>query len=273
MRVALLCDETWETALRLETLLRDRGHEPLLNPSWDRLRGVDLGLVRGGYWEPHLRSLMTKALYLDADSVPFFNALTTLLRADDKAVSTEILREAGIRVPSTWLAGPAESLPPHRRPLIVKPVQGGKQAGVEVFRDHLSAVAYLRRCTSLQIVQTLIEGRYWRVIATDERVVRVYTMPSDERGVTALPKGQARDVVTDYPSALDHVAPASVRALSGAMMGVDLIEDHDGACWVLEANVGFGFNLGDEDVEQAILDECERAHASEHPPARLRAAR
>jgi glutathione synthase/RimK-type ligase-like ATP-grasp enzyme len=258
VRVALLCDQTWETAARLVSVFRKRGHDPALDPAWRELDGIDLALVRGAYWEPRLRALLTKALLLDAQGVPFFNPLPTLLRADDKAVSSEILRMAGVRVPATWVVQPGEPVPRRAGSLVIKPVQGGKQIGVEVFHDPSTAQEYVDSRASVQVVQERIVGRYWRAVATAERVVRVYAMPSDARGVTALPPGQPREVVEEYPDSLESVAPATVRALGGVMMGIDVIEDRDGRLWVLEANVAFGFNVGDDDVERTLVDECER---------------
>ena len=107
------------------------------------------------------------------------------------------------------------------------------------------------------MVQTYIPGRYWRVVATNEQAIRVYTMPSDSRGITALPSGRERDVVEMFEPELGRVAVEAVRAVGGVMMGVDVIEDLDGRLWIIEANVAFGFNVGDDEVETAILRVCE----------------
>jgi glutathione synthase/RimK-type ligase-like ATP-grasp enzyme len=257
MRIAALFDPTWATGPGVLRRLADAGHEVVADPPWDGLHTFEVGFVRAHYWEPGREELFSKAVLLDAIGLPHFHSIAVLVRGNDKIVSGELFRRAGLDVPATWVLGPGDELPPGRRRWIVKPPVGAQQAGVEVFDRRAHAQRYLDSCPTVQVVQERIAGRYWRVVATAERALRTYTMPVDARGVTALPHGAPRGVVDHPDPALERFGVEMVRALGGRMMGLDVIEDRSGRLWALEANAGFGFNPGDEVIEQAIVDEVE----------------
>ena len=265
MRTALLLDEDWETAARIVRLLSAAGHAPVVNPGWDELDGFDLGVVRANYWQPGLGDRFAKALVLSASGTPLLNSIAALLCCADKAVGGELMRRAGLYVPATWILGPDDPLPQRDHAWVVKPRVGAHQSAVEVFHDRQAAQRYLSGCASEQVVQARIAGRQWRVIATPTRAVRTYTMPLDARGVTALPDGMPRTVVDRPGRELEGVAVTAVGALAGDVLGVDVIEDADGRYWALEGNAGFGFNLGDAAVEEAILGEAEALVSGRRP--------
>jgi glutathione synthase/RimK-type ligase-like ATP-grasp enzyme len=256
MRIALMFEEDWETAPRIVRLFVDAGCEPAVNPAWGELDSFDLGMVRANFWEPGLADMLAKGLFIAAGGAPLLNSILAILSCADKVVSGELMRAAGLNVPATWIPRKGESLPERDHGWVVKPRFGSHQRGVEVFVDRDDAQRYLDSRSSERVVQERIIGRYWRIIATPERAVRTYAMPMDSRGVTALPKGALREVVDDASPDLQRVGTAMVQALGGSVLGVDVIEDGEGRYWALEGNTGFGFNLGDAQVEHAILDEA-----------------
>jgi glutathione synthase/RimK-type ligase-like ATP-grasp enzyme len=255
VRIALLFDPAWLTNPGVERRLAAAGHEPVANPDWSELGTFELGFVRAHYWERGREDLFSKAVVLDALGVPHFHSIAVLLRGDDKAVSGQLFRRAGLRVPPTWVLEPQDELPRRDHGWVVKPRVAAKQEGVEVFDDRAQAQRYLRSCTLAQVVQERILGRYWRVVATADRAVRTYTMPVDERGVTALPDGVPRGVVEHPDPELELFGVRMVQALGARMMGLDILEDEQGQLWALEANAGFGFNPGDDAIEVAMVEE------------------
>jgi glutathione synthase/RimK-type ligase-like ATP-grasp enzyme len=266
MRIALFLQEDWDTAPRVVSLFQDAGHEPVVNPDWDALDGLDAGMVRANYWEPGLRTTLAKAMVVGSRGVPFLNSIASVRCCADKAVSGALMRSAGLDVPFTWLLRAGDLLPLRDHQWVVKPRVGAHQCGVEVFPDRGSAQRHLDSCSSDVVVQERIVGTYWRVIATPRRAVRTYSMPVDARGVTALPDGAERRVVDDPDPRLESVAVAMVRALGGTALGLDLIEDAGGRYWAIEGNAGFGFNVGDAEVEQTLVTEAERLAAGAARP-------
>ena len=126
MRIAIFADHTLQTAYRLVELVRAGAREPVLNPSPHQFHGSVLGLTRAADWEPPLDVTGGKAILLDARGVPIFNSMTALLRADHKSVSAELVRAAGLDVPSLWLLEPGHSLPRGTGAVVVKPSRGRK---------------------------------------------------------------------------------------------------------------------------------------------------
>jgi glutathione synthase/RimK-type ligase-like ATP-grasp enzyme len=261
MRAALLLQDDWESSPRVARLFLDAGHDCVVDPSWAELDSFDVAIVRANYWERGRRDLLAKAMVIESLGIPLLNSVRSILSCADKAVSVRLLQAAGLDVPESWTWSAGLSLPERPDGWVVKPRVGAHQRAVEVFARRADAQRYLESCSSEQLVQERIVGRYWRVIATRERAVRTYTMPLDSRGVTELPDGVQRSVVERPHPELEAVGVAAVRALGGTMLGVDVIEDTAGRYWTLEGNAGFGFNLGDAAVECAIVSEAEHLHA------------
>lgn len=261
MRVALLLQEDWESAPRVVRLFLDAGHDCVVNPSWAELDAFDVALVRANYWEPGRHELLAKAVVIESREIPLLNSVRSILCCADKAVSACLLQAAGLNIPDTWAGPTGLRLPDRPHGWVVKPRVGSHQRAVEVFAQRADAQHYLESCASEQVVQERIVGQYWRVIATRERAVRTYTMPLDSRGVTELPDGVLRSVVEWPPPDLEALCVGTVRALGGVMLGIDVIEDHDGRFWTLEGNAAFGFNPGDAAVERALVAEAESLHA------------
>jgi glutathione synthase/RimK-type ligase-like ATP-grasp enzyme len=258
MRVALLADEHWETTSRLLEVLPRSGIEVRLNPDWSDLPGCSIGVVRSDYWARGKELTLSKALVLERYGKPFLNSMRSLLLADDKAASGVVLRAAGVATPETWTVDPTTSCPELTTPLIVKPLKDSQSRGIEVFQTASEADRYIARCSRQQLVQPFIVGTTWRVVATATRAVRTYRVGVDERGITGLKPGERRPVVQEPRLELEEAAVAAVRALGGDLMGVDVIEDMARQLWVLEANPGFGFNSGDDAVEDVIVEELRR---------------
>jgi glutathione synthase/RimK-type ligase-like ATP-grasp enzyme len=260
MRVALLLQDDWESAPRVARLFLEAGHDAVVDPSWSELDSFDAAIMRANHWEPGRRDLMAKAIVIESLEIPLLNSVRSILCCADKAVTVRLLRAAGLDVPDTWTGPAGLRIPDRPHGWVVKPRVGAHQRAVEVFDRRDEAQRYLESCTSEQVVQERLVGRYWRVIATRERAVRTYTMPLDSRGVSELPDGVLRGVVDRPHPDLEAVGVEVVRALGGVMLGVDVIEDDDGRYWTLEGNAGFGFNPDDVAVERAIVAEVESLH-------------
>jgi glutathione synthase/RimK-type ligase-like ATP-grasp enzyme len=253
MRVALLLDESWETAPRVREVFLEAGHEPTVNPSLSRLRGFDVGMMRANHWKRGSADLFRRARRLEALGTPLFNSVRAIANCADKVVSGRLFERAGLATPASWLLGPGDPIPRSDRGWVIKPRVGSQQRAVEVFSAAAGAQRYLATCRNKQLVQERLMGPCWRVIATPETALRTYAIPVDARGITDLPDGEERGAVHDPDSTLEQFAVLMVRALGGTMLGVDVIEDASGAYWALEANAGFGFNIGDHAVEHGML--------------------
>ncbi len=112
------------------------------------------------------------------ESLSELTTAIALSRCDDKAVTSRILRRAGLRVPAQVQAGTQEQdrafLHEHRR-LVVKPSRGEQGAGISVdvrTEDELQAAIERARAQGADVLlEEFVEGLDLRIVVIDYRVV------------------------------------------------------------------------------------------------------
>ena len=188
---------------------------------------------------------------LAALGVTVLNGRATLAAAHDKLATAATLRAAGVPHPETvhfapWLAWPALETP-----LVLKPRFGSWGADVVRCDDAGSlrhALVELRSrpwfAATGVVAQRLVPPRGYdlRVIVAGGRVagaVRRVAAPGEWRTNVAL--GARREQVTP-PFDACAIAIAAAAAVSGDLVGIDLLPDGRGRWTVLEVNGAVDFN-------------------------------
>lgn len=210
------------------------------------------------------------ALLLEARGVPVVNPAAVTEVCADKLLTSLALERAGVPTPRTALAltnaaalDAAETL---GFPLVTKPLVGSWGRLAAVLRDREAAEAVLEHRDALPspqqhlvYLQELVDkpGRDIRMVVAGGRAVGACYRRA-EAWRTNGARGASFEPCPPDPE-LDRLALAAAAAVGGGVLGVDLLEDRDGARYVLEVNHAVEFRglqgaLGDRvDVADAIV--------------------
>ena len=103
------------------------------------------------------------------------------------------------------------------------------------------------------LVQKFIDNAVCiRVITSPSEVLSAYKKISPKGDVIANIDRGAKRAPLVLTEEMGQLAQATVKVLGGGLMGVDLLDSPKGL-FVLEANVPFGFNSNDRDLQQKFL--------------------
>jgi ribosomal protein S6--L-glutamate ligase len=186
----------------------------------DRLRPEhDLYVLKS-----HTELSLSLAGILHAQGARLLNPYQSCVATQNKIVASRCLRAAGVPVPRTWVTGDLSLLQPIVRgtPLVVKPYQGHRGAGVRVVRtpDELSS---LPPPGVPVVVQEHVAG--------NGEDVKVYVV-GDE--VFAVRKQFSPQSFSEpgrpcpVPDGMRRIALAAGRALGLGLYGLDVVEGRDG---------------------------------------------
>lgn len=206
--------------------------------------GVFIRGIPGGTLEQVIFRLDILHLYVET-GVTVFNAPRAIERTVDKAMTSFLLRHAGLPTPPTWVCeSRQQAVDIHQREtaagnrLVMKPVFGSQGIGVrlldespaEIDLSDFGEVFYLQRF----IEPSNCEYSDIRVFVIDGHAVAGMRR-SHHNWITNRAQGARceRLVITDPVQTL---AEAAVRVCDIDYAGVDLILDRNGALQVLEVN-------------------------------------
>jgi tetrahydromethanopterin:alpha-L-glutamate ligase len=269
MKVAIFTDETgWHTR-QLQAALRTRGalgrcvdladchvdtaasRHGLVLPGFGR-ELPDAALVRGiagGSFEQVTKRL-TVLHALRELGVAVYNDARAIERSVDKAMTSLLLRAAGVASPPTWATeSPAlaqrvvmqQSAAGHS--LVLKPLFGSQGKGLQrvgcVDGVHVPLPALAAGFGGLAYLQRFIApigqpGFDWRVLVIGGRAVAVMRRVS-AHWVHNIALG-ARPMPAVLTPALADAAERAAQALAMDYAGVDLMPDAEGAVQVIEVN-------------------------------------
>ncbi|MGA8117049.1 MAG: lysine biosynthesis protein LysX [Actinocatenispora sp.] len=208
---------------------------------------------------------------LEAAGVLTVNRSEVIELCGDKLLTSLALADAGLPTPRTAVALTPEAahavIEEIGYPVVVKPLTGSWGRLLAVVRDAETAHTVLEHRAALPnpqqhivYVQELVDkpDRDIRVVVTGDRVLgATYRCSADWR--TNVARG-GRSLPCPVTGELERLSLAAARAVGGGVLGVDLIEDAEGALHVLEVNhnvefQGFQEAHGDAiDVAEAIVE-------------------
>jgi [lysine-biosynthesis-protein LysW]--L-2-aminoadipate ligase len=211
------------------------------------------------------------ARLLEALDVPAVNPARAVELCGDKLLTSIRLRQAGLPTPRTAVALSTAAAPGAMErlgfPVVVKPLVGSWGRLLALVRDHEAATALLEHRDALPApqarivyLQELIDkpGRDIRVIVVgDEPLGATYRTADQWRTNAARGAVSVRCPLADD---LSKLAVAAAQAVSGEVVGVDLLEGAGGELYVLEVNHNVEFrgfqaaHAGRVDVAAAIVD-------------------
>lgn len=172
--------------------------------------------------------------------------LPAILAGRDKRIGQRLLDAAGLQTP------PWREVDSHRGPVIgrapwiCKPAQGGQGRDIILARSLEEAEAHQAQIGRPCLIQHFIpQARSYRVLCTPRRVLAVY-----ERGsvpgslVAAVSRGDRRlPVQGALRDRLSLLGLQMVGAMSGHVMGADILIGRDGRLWPLEVNTNPGLDF------------------------------
>ncbi len=195
------------------------------------------------------------------------NHARAIERCVDKAMTTYLLRRAGLQTPPTWVCETLEAAARivareagKERPLVLKPLFGSQGRGlrlIEAERDlpepeEVAGVYYLQRYVS-------VEGpgwRDWRILVAGDRVI-AGMLRRGKDWITNVKQGATCEQITPDRE-LSDLAVAAARALGAGYAGIDIIRARGGAVTLLEVNSMPAWSalqgVSDLDVSQALVD-------------------
>jgi ribosomal protein S6--L-glutamate ligase len=186
----------------------------------------------------HTQLSLSLAGVLHARGARLLDAYPACAATQNKIITSRLLKAAGIPAPATWVIGDPAELEPvvAHRPLIVKPVNGHRGAGVHLVRDAAQLHAAVEASgDALVIVQEHIPGtgEDLKVYVVGDQVFAVRKEFSETSFTVA-----GRPVPVD-----DEVRTIALRAgaaLGLTLYGLDIIESDDGPV-VVDANYFPGY--------------------------------
>lgn len=200
------------------------------------------GIADGSLEEVVLRLDVLHAL--DALGVTVYNDGRSIERTVDKAMTSFLLRRAGIDTPATWVVSDSQQanqivMSEHLRGhvLVCKPLFGSQGRGLHRLGagdrtpefESVSGVYYLQR-----MIETGAGWYDWRVLVIGGRAVAAMRREAND-WVTNVAQG-ARCRAEPLTEDLASFAERAVRAVGAQYGGVDLMRDSSGRLWVIEVN-------------------------------------
>jgi [lysine-biosynthesis-protein LysW]---L-2-aminoadipate ligase len=231
----------------------------------------------------HTRGLYAARL-LKLAGVRSVNSAGVIEVCGDKLLTSIALVRDGVPTPRTVAAlGPDAALAAIDAigyPVVLKPLTGSWGRLLAVIRDAETAQTVLEHRAALPTPQHRIVY-VQELIRRPDRDIRVITVGGSVLGAVYRRSGGSRTNVARGASVapctvsaeLQTLALRASRAVGGGILGIDVVEDHDGRLHVLEVNhtvefAGFQAAQGDRvDVAAAIAGYVRRTLGSEVDPA------
>lgn len=219
---------------------------PVVLPGFEQRppQGVFVRGVPGGTLEQVILRLDMLHALRDL-GVTVYNDARAIERTVDKAMTSLLLKRAGLRTPDTWVC---ESVQAARaiavretaagRALVMKPLFGSQ--GVGICRvDHPEDLPDRQSFGDVYYLQSLIpndggEWRDWRVLVIDGQAVAAMQRRSSHWITNRARGGRCHPVELDAP--LTGLAEAAARAVQIDYAGIDLMQEPDGRFLVTEVN-------------------------------------
>jgi [lysine-biosynthesis-protein LysW]---L-2-aminoadipate ligase len=250
MRFALIAQRATPTNDALAGTLVDGNRWELMTPeqALDELRPGDAALGRLDVL-PTLDGIddgMWALGALEARRVVVLNDSGALFATHDKLLTARLLRRADLPHPRTAHVRPDRPFPAVRPPVVVKPRFGSGGQGVTLCDDEEALCDTLSRLSSVEwfeqqgvLVQELVppQGYDLRILVAGQRFVgAVFRIAAEGEWRTNISLGGSRRPVADPPQHACEIALAAARAVGGALVGVDLIQDGLGNWTIVELN-------------------------------------
>ncbi|MGH8671849.1 MAG: ATP-grasp domain-containing protein [Burkholderiales bacterium] len=177
--------------------------------------------------------------------VPVYNDARAIERSVDKAMTSFLLKKAGLSTPQTWVCeceADARNVVLREtgagRELVVKPLFGSQGAGLK----RIANLADLPPCeeyNGVYYLQQFIDDgtenwHDWRVFTIGGRAV-AGMLRRGSSWITNVAQG-AKPEPVDLDEELSHLAEMSSRALEMDYAGVDVLRDAQGKRYVVEVN-------------------------------------
>jgi ribosomal protein S6--L-glutamate ligase len=198
---------------------------------------------------------LSLAAVLHGRGARLVNPFPAVAASRDKIVAAQVLADAGVPAPRTWVTGDLARLRPLLRecPLIVKPFHGWRGEGVRVVRSEADLAA-LPEPTQPVVIQEYLEG-----CGED---LRVY-VAGDRVFATRKPFSSTSFSVPGRPVQVPHevseIAVRVGRAFGLGLYGVDVLETSRGP-FVIDVNHFPGYK-GCPGAAEAVADYLEGAAA------------
>lgn len=252
--------------LDVTRLLRRRGHHVACSIPEEELLGLheasapcDLYLLKS-YTELSL----SMAGVLSARGASLINPYHGCVSARNKIVCYQVLKEAGVPVPDSWITGDPEMLKPllQRGPIIVKPHMGWRGEGIRIVCKP-EEIDSLPRFTSPPLVQEYIQN--------DGEDLRLYVAGEEVFGIrkrfSSTSFARDGEPVAVSPE-LRRIALSCGRAFGLRLYGLDIIEGADGPK-VVDVNYFPGYKgvPGAADAVSDCIEACARSAAAPLQPA------
>jgi glutathione synthase/RimK-type ligase-like ATP-grasp enzyme len=236
-------------------ILRDRGHEVDSGIAEEMVRRADLLEPEHDLYvlKSHTQLSLSVAGLLHARGAQILGPYEACATTQNKIITARVLRAAGVPVPATWVIGDPAELEPivANHPLIVKPYQGHRGAGVHVVRDaaELAAAAAANGGGPIVVQEHIAgPGEDLKVyVAGDE----VFAVRKPFSSTSFSVPGRPVDVTSD----VRNVALRCGEALGLGLYGLDVIESGDGPV-VVDVNYFPGYK-GVPGVAPLIADYIE----------------
>jgi RimK family alpha-L-glutamate ligase len=178
--------------------------------------------------------------------VVVYNEARAIERTVDKAMTSVLLKHAGIPTPETWVSeseAEANALIARElaagHKLVMKPLFGSQGIGVTLI-DQPSTVPDVAGFGGVYYLQRYIESRHdeawrdWRVLVVANRAIAVMQRRSPHWITNRARGGRCHPV--DLDRRLCELAEQAARAVDIDYAGVDLLQDPEGRFLVTEVN-------------------------------------
>ena len=197
---------------------------------------------------------------LKMQGVLIYNDAKAIERTVDKAMTSFLLHQAGIKTPRTWVCESrqmAHEIINQQSQLIIKPLFGSQGQGVRLVNGplplpmdkHVDGVFYL---------QTFIKATHdYRVFVVNNSAIAAM-----RRSGESWLHNVAQGAVCESANATDilELAVQAAKALNIAYCGVDIIYDEDGVLHVLEVNSIPAWrglqSVTQTNIAQALVNDC-----------------
>lgn len=202
---------------------------------------------------------------LKMQSVLIYNDAKAIERTVDKAMTSFLLHQAGIKTPPTWVCESRQAA--HavikqqqaiiKQELVIKPLFGSQGQGVRLVTEQLplpmdsfvDGVFYL---------QSFVKATHdYRVFVVNNKAIAAMRR-SGEGWLHNVALGAKCDAIEDTD--ILELALQASKAMDIAYCGVDIIRDENGDLYVLEVNSIPAWrglqNVAAINIAQALVDEC-----------------
>lgn len=197
---------------------------------------------------------------LKMQNVRIYNDAKAIERTVDKAMTSFLLQQAGIRTPQTWVCESrisAHEVIERQAQLIIKPLFGSQGQGVRLVNKplplpmdkHVDGVFYLQ-----QFIEATCD---YRVFVINNKAVAAMRRRG-EGWLHNVAQGARCEATQDAD--ILQLAEQAAKILDIAYCGVDIIRHSDNALYVLEVNSIPAWrglqSVSSVNIAQALVDDC-----------------